>query len=61
MSSNSRIMREFWGLVGSLSWVFISGVICGILLCLYMQETGDNELQPVNNIECNQPQPGYIP
>ena len=40
-------MNEFWGVAGSLSWAFFAGVLCGILLILFMQNTTtDVEPQP---------------
>ena len=56
--SNSKIMDEFWGLVGSHAWAFTIGLICGMLLILFMQNATD-EPQPGINIQT--PQPGYIP
>lgn len=61
MSSNSKIMNEFWALVSSHVWTFIIGIIVGMLLILFMQETSDKDPRPSINIEHLQPQPGYIP
>lgn len=58
--SNSKIMNEFWGLVGSHAWAFVIGMICGMLLILFMQNRPD-EPQPMISIPQIQPQPGYIP
>jgi hypothetical protein len=58
--SSSKIMNEFWGLVGSHVWTFVIGIIVGILICLYAQNTPD-EPRPSINIEHPQPQPSYIP
>lgn len=60
MRNHSRIMAEFWGLIGSFAWVFSLGVLVGILACLYAQNTPE-EPRPTINIEKYQPQPGYIP
>ena len=60
--SQSRIMKEFWGLVSSHAWTFVIGIIVGMLLILFMQNTIEDEApRPGINIEQLQPQPGYIP
>ena len=59
--SQSRIMKEFWGLMASHVWTFVIGVIVGMLLILFMQGAGDEEPRPGINLETIQPQPGYIP
>lgn len=47
--SRSRIVNEWWGLTSAGIWTFLTGVACGVGLCLY---AGHDKPLP--------PQAGYV-
>ncbi|MEB4590530.1 hypothetical protein VSS37_06025 [Candidatus Thiothrix sp. Deng01] len=59
--SNSRIMKEFWGIASAYIKVFALGFVVGVLTCIYWHDEPEPITPGIDVDQYNPPRPGYIP
>lgn len=58
--SNSRIMKEFWGIASGYIKSFCFGFLVGVLTCIYLHDDGNQQAETAAS-QTEKPTPGYIP